>query len=67
MPRLGFSIVVKAACLSDYSNWELNAESKYEVLDICNDDRDKWFLIADDNKDFVEIRGDHCKLGELDL
>lgn len=67
MSRPGFSIT--EIDVDKYSNWELNQKIRYEVLDIrsASDLKGYVFLIADSNGEFVEIREEHCKLGELQL
>ncbi len=63
MSRPRFSIIHIAN--QNYPNWKLNVESKYEVLHVDISSVDSWFLIADDNKNFVRIKAVDCKLGKI--
>ncbi len=64
MTKPGFSITEIE--VNEYPNWKVHSKGVYEVLhvDIISD-VDSWFLIVDGEKDFVWIRPDHCKLGEI--
>ncbi len=66
MSRPGFSVT--EIDVDKYSNWKLNQKTSYEVLYVDTSSPSfLYFLIADDNGEFVDIREDYCRLGEFDL